>query len=99
MVGSVAVLSILSALSYNLLSDFELLGKNINDLMDYFSNQILLPLGGLFIAIFVGWFVKKQSTADELGFYSGPLFQLWHFLIRYAVPPAVAIIFYFGVVE
>ena len=98
-VGSVAVLSILSALSYNLLSDFELLGKNINDLMDYFSNQILLPLGGLFIAIFVGWFVKKQSTADELGFYSGPLFQLWHFLIRYAVPPAVAIIFYFGVVE
>jgi NSS family neurotransmitter:Na+ symporter len=98
-VGSVAVFSILSVLSYNLLADFQILDRTINDLLDYFSNQLLLPLGGLFIAIFVGWFVAKPSTEEELGFFSATMFQLWHFLLRYVVPPAVAIIFYFGVAE
>ena len=98
-VGSVAVLSILSALSYNVLAEFKMGGRTLNDVMDYFSNQLLLPLGGLFIAIFVGWFVAKPSTSEELRFASGTMFQVWHFLIRYIVPPAVAIIFYFGVSE
>lgn len=98
-VGSIAVLSVISALSYNVLAHVEVMGKTINDLMDYFSNQLLLPLGGLFIAVFVGWFVAKRSVEEELGFFSGAMFQLWHFLIRYVVPPAVAIIFYFGVSE
>jgi NSS family neurotransmitter:Na+ symporter len=98
-VGAVAVLSVLSALSYNLLADFKLLDRSINDLMDYFSNQLLLPLGGLLIAVFVGWFVTKPSASDELRFASGTMFQLWHFLVRYVVPPAVAIIFFFGVTE
>jgi NSS family neurotransmitter:Na+ symporter len=98
-VGSIAVLSILSILSYNTLSELQIFGRNLNDVMDYFSNQILLPLGGLLIALFVGWFMSRQSSEDELDMGSGPLFQLWHFLIRYVVPPAVAVIFYFGVSE
>ena len=98
-VGSIAVLSVLSALSYNLIADYKLFGLNLNDLLDYFSNQVLLPLGGLFIAIFVGWFVSKQTSDDELSFSSPLMFQLWHFLVRYVVPPAVAVIFYFGVSE
>jgi NSS family neurotransmitter:Na+ symporter len=98
-VGSIAVLSILSVLSYNLMSGFRIFGYNLNDILDYFSNQLLLPLGGLFIATFVGWFVSRASAADELGFHSAPLFRLWHVLIRYVVPPAMAVIFYFGVSE
>ena len=98
-VGSIAVLSILSILSYNTLGELQIVGRNLNDVMDYFSNQILLPLGGLLIAVFVGWFVAKPSAEEELDLGSGPLFRLWHFLIRYVVPPAVAVIFYFGVGE
>jgi NSS family neurotransmitter:Na+ symporter len=98
-VGSVAVLSIISALSYNLLAEFKLGGRTINDIMDFFSNQILLPLGGLLIALFVGWFVSKQSSSEELEFSHPLLFNAWRFLVRYVVPPAVAIIFYFGVSE
>ena len=98
-VGSVAVLSVLSILSYNVFAELQVLGRNLNDVMDYFSNQILLPLGGFLIALFVGWFVSRESAAEELGFGSQTMFTLWHVLIRYVVPPAMAIIFYFGVSE
>ncbi len=98
-VGSVAVLSVISALSYNLLAEFKLGGRTINDVMDFFSNQILLPLGGLLIALFVGWFVSRESSGEELEFSHPLLFKAWHVLVRYVVPPAVAVIFYFGVSE
>jgi len=98
-VGSIAALSVLSALSYNVIEDYRLFGLNVNDLLDYFSNQLLLPLGGLFIAIFVGWVISAKSSAEELDISDPRLFRLWHFLIRYVVPPTVAVIFYFGVAE
>jgi len=98
-VGSVAVLSVFSILSYNVLSELQMFGRDLNGVLDYFSNQILLPLGGLLIAVFVGWFVSTRVTAEELAFESETLFKIWHFLLRYLVPPAVAIIFFFGVTE
>ncbi|MCZ6831541.1 MAG: sodium-dependent transporter [Gammaproteobacteria bacterium] len=98
-VGSVAVLSVLSVLSYNVLSDYQMFGRDLNGVLDYFSNQILLPVGGFLIAFFVGWFVHKQVSSEELAFGNPMLFKLWHFLIRFVVPPAVLIIFVMGVSE
>jgi NSS family neurotransmitter:Na+ symporter len=98
-VGSIAVLSILSILSYNAMAELQVFGRNLNDTMDYFSNQILLPLGGLLITVFVGWFVSRESVSEELEFKNPLLFRLWHILLRYVVPPAMALIFYFGVTE
>ena len=98
-VGSIAVLSILSILSYNSLSELQFFGRDLNALLDYFSNQILLPVGGLLIAVFVGWFVAKDSSKDELEFPSAGGFQLWHFLVRYIVPVAMVVIIYSGVSE
>ena len=98
-VGSVAVLSVFSILSYNVISELQFMGRDLNGVLDYFSNQILLPLGGLLIAVFVGWFVNTRISAEELEFKSPVLFQVWHFLLRYLVPPAVLIIFFFGVTE
>ncbi|MEM0954144.1 MAG: sodium-dependent transporter [Pseudomonadota bacterium] len=97
-VGSIAVFSVLSALSYNVIEDYRLFGRNLNDVGDYFSNQLLLPLGGLFIAVFVGWFVSSQSSTEELSIGNPLLFKIWHLLIRWVVPPAVAVIFLAGVV-
>ena len=96
-VSIIAVLSVISLLSYNVLGDVGLGGRNFNDILDYFSNQILLPLGGLFIAIFAGWVMNKEHTRDELSTLSAGAHRLWHFLIRFVVPPAVAIIFVMGV--
>jgi len=98
-VGAVALLSVFSILSYNVFSELQFMGRDLNGVLDYFSNQILLPLGGLLIAVFVGWFVNTRISAEELEFKNPALFQIWHFLLRYLVPPAVLIIFVMGVTE
>jgi NSS family neurotransmitter:Na+ symporter len=97
LVGSIGTLSVLSILSYNVMDEWRIGGRNFNDTMDYFSNQILLPLGGLLLAIFAGWVMKKQYSRDELTGLGQTMFNIWHFLIRYIVPPAVAVIFVMGV--
>jgi NSS family neurotransmitter:Na+ symporter len=97
LVSSIGILSVFSILSYNVMGELNLGGRNLNDLLDYFSNQILLPLGGLLIAVFAGWVVKKEFTRDELTSLNAGSFGLWYFLIRYIVPPAVLIIFVMGI--
>ncbi|MAL96015.1 MAG: sodium-dependent transporter [Haliea sp.] len=98
-VASVALFSVLSLLSYNVLQDLDFGGGNLNDSMDYFSNQILLPLGGLLIAVFAGWVMGHDAVRDELSDLSPKAFALWYGLVRYVVPPALAIIFIMGVSE
>ena len=98
-VGSIAVLSIISLMSYNVIGDVSMGGRNFNDVMDYFSNQILLPLGGLLIAVFAGWVISKDISRDELDINNGYGHRTWHFLIRFVVPPALLIIFVMGVTE
>jgi NSS family neurotransmitter:Na+ symporter len=98
-VGSIAVLSVLSNLSYNVLSDVTVGGFNFNDGMDYFSTKILLPLGGLLIAVFAGWVVTADATRDELGLLNGFGHSIWRLLIRYVVPPALLVILVMGVID
>jgi NSS family neurotransmitter:Na+ symporter len=98
-VASIACFSIFSILSYNVLAEYNLGGRNFNDTMDYFSNQILLPLGGLLIAVFAGWAMHRDATRDELTSLTQSTYALWHFLIRFVVPPALLVIFVMGVSE
>ncbi|MDP6374334.1 MAG: sodium-dependent transporter [Pseudomonadales bacterium] len=96
-VGVVALGSITSILTYNLWSGYRIFGVDLNGVFDYLSNQILLPVGGVLIALFVGWFVKRELASEELALRSERLFELWHMLVRYVVPPAVLMIFVLGV--
>ena len=89
------ILGIGSALSFNILSDFSLIGdRNFLDSMDFIANQILLPLGGMLIAIFVGWFMKKSLIEDELGSINTSLYFLWRFFVKFIAPVCVGYIFY-----
>jgi len=98
-VGSIAVLSILSILSYNVLDDLRIGSSNFNDIMDYFSNQVLLPLSGLLIGLFAGWVMLDRFSRDEFTGLSAGGFRLWLKLIRFVVPPALLVIFIMGVSE
>lgn len=98
-VGSIAMFSILSIMSYNVMGELNMGGMNFNDVMDYFSTKILLPVGGLLIAVFAGWIVKKEATRDELTSLNGLAYEVWHFLIRFVVPPAVGVILVMGVMS
>ncbi len=87
-------LGIGTALSFNLLSEFNLTpGRNFLDSMDFIANQILLPLGGMMIAIFVGWFMKKELITNEVGYINPIIYKLWRFFIKFIAPISVASIF------
>jgi NSS family neurotransmitter:Na+ symporter len=61
--------------------------------IDYLAANIMLPLGGLLIAIFAGWRMRRQSSLDELAITDGWLFKSWYVLLRYVAPLAVIVIF------
>ena len=89
------VLGIGSALSFNIWSDADIIpGKNFLDSMDFIANQILLPLGGMLIAIFVGWFMKESLIKDEIGQTSNALYLIWRFFVKFVAPLCVGYIFY-----
>lgn len=62
--------------------------------MDFIANQILLPLGGMLIAIFVGWFMKESLIKDEIGHINNALYLLWRLFVKFVAPLCVGYIFY-----
>jgi neurotransmitter:Na+ symporter, NSS family len=61
-------------------------------LMEFFSINIMLPAGGLFLAIFVGWKMTAASTREELMLSDGLVFKVWRTLLRYLVPVVIIVI-------
>ena len=80
-------------LSFNLWSSesYQFHGMNFFDLLDYLVSNIMLPLGGLFITIFVGWSLNKSSSRDEMG--DGRVYRIWFFMVRCVSPIAVIVVF------
>jgi NSS family neurotransmitter:Na+ symporter len=91
------VLGIGSVLSFNDWSDVHLLpGKTIFDSFDFITANIMLPLGGLLIAMFVGFGMKYHHAYNEMGMKSAALFNLWYVVLRFVTPIAIAIVFING---
>ena len=89
--GSIWFLGIGSVLSFNLWAEFKpIAGKNIFDLVDYLTANLMMPIGGMLIAIFAGWFMRRSTLTDELRIGSNWPFATWRFLIRTVVPLAIA---------
>ncbi len=91
---------LLTVFSFNIWSDVHPLSmfetfrdSTIFDLLDYLTANIMLPLGGLLIAIFSVWIMHEDASIDELNMGSGFTYQVWHFLVRYVTPIAVIIVF------
>lgn len=97
-------LGIASILSLNLWADVAPLGfipmlegKTVFDLLDFFTANILLPLGGLLVALFAGWVMSRQAMENELSL-PAPAFRLWFMTVRFITPVAVAIVFIYNLV-
>ena len=91
---------LLTVFSFNMLSEFKPLSiipifrdSTIFDLLDYLTANIMLPLGGLLIAIFAAWTMSRESSMDELNMGDRFFYPLWRFLVRYITPVAVGIVF------
>ena len=66
------------------------------DILDKVSGTILLPLGGLLIALFTGWVVSKSLMQKELPHAGEKFFAYWRFTIRWLAPVAVGLIIVTG---
>ena len=62
------------------------------DTLDYLTANIMLPMGGLFIAIFAAWLMREASSRDELD-TDDWIYKIWRILLRYVTPVAVIIVF------
>lgn len=68
-------------------------GMSLFDFLNYLASNILMPLGGLAAAIFVGYIIKRQVSHDLFTPYmSEKAFKIWYFFLRFISPLAVIII-------
>lgn len=71
-------------------------GVSFLDAVDFLTSNIMLPLGGLLTAIFVGWRMKSEDVLTEAmdgSKVSKGLAQTWLLLVRFAAPAAILLIF------
>ena len=90
------LLGITALLSFNVWADFKswlLLGKTPFDFLDFITSQVMLPLGGLFIAVFVGWFMQRKTVEMEMDAENHPLLNVWLFVLRFISPLLVILVF------
>lgn len=90
------IVGIPAALSSGVLADVTLFGMTMFDLSDYLVSNILMPLGALLIAIFVGFRMPRKTLMEEIN--SGStigkrIFAGWFLLIKYLAPIAIIIVF------
>ncbi len=99
-------LGLFTVFSFNLTSDFTfsstistkygefviLKDATAFDFLDYLTSNIMLPLGGLMIAVYAGWLMKKEYSLAELNI-NRIWFTIWLFLVRFVAPIMVIIVF------
>jgi NSS family neurotransmitter:Na+ symporter len=98
--ASIWLAGILTVLSFNrwsALYPLRYLGidssKTPFELIDYLTSNLMMPAGGLMVALIAGWALTPEAAGRELGMGSGPAFHLWRSLVRYLVPLAIIVIF------
>ena len=94
--ASCMALGVLCCLSFGVLSDFTVFGLTTFELFDFCASKIIMPLGGLIICLFTGWYLDRKLVYNELtnnGTVPFRLFRVYIFLIKYVVPIAITLIF------
>ena len=78
--------------SFNIWENVKLFGLNYFDLLDFITSNLMLPLGGILIALFAGWLMKSDTTRAELNIKNPTVYRAWQALVRYIAPVAVFIV-------
>jgi len=97
---AITVLGVLCTLSLGPLNGIHFFGLNIFDTLDKIASNILLPLGGMLISIFIGWKLDRKIIIDELSNYGTlriSFIKLFLFLVKYLAPVAILLVFLHGI--
>ncbi|ENH97670.1 sodium-dependent transporter [Gracilibacillus halophilus YIM-C55.5] len=75
-------------------SDVTIIGNNnIMDSMDFLASNLFLPIGGLTMALFVGWYFTKQQALDASDLTNTAIGPIWYTVIKYIAPLLILLIF------
>jgi NSS family neurotransmitter:Na+ symporter len=97
--GFAWVLGLGSVLSFNLWSEYKVAGFSFFDFLDFLTANIMLPISGLLIALFVGYAMKKELVDAEMAGTSPGVMQLWQLTLRYTAPVAIGAVFLMGIYD
>lgn len=97
MATAIALLGIPSALSVGGHIP-QIAGKDFLDAADFLTNNIIMPLGGIFISVFVGWIWADGAKAEvtDNGRTVFPMYTVWLWTCRVIAPVCIAVIFFKG---
>ena len=97
MATAIALLGIPSALSVGGHIP-QIAGKDFLDAADFLTNNIIMPLGGIFISVFVGWVWADGAKAEvtDNGRTVFPMYTVWLWTCRVIAPVCIAVIFFKG---
>jgi len=88
------ILGLGTVFSFNVWSDFTVVGGlTVFDFVDYVSQNIMLPLGGLLIAVFAVWVLPKLILRKQLGLESGTAMGMWKIVGGIVAPLGVLAVF------
>lgn len=89
------LLGLASVLSFNVLAEFKpvwLFHFTPFEFFDFLTAQIMLPMGGVLIALFVGWVLPKPVIDQELGTLSFNARNMLMFTLKYISPSLVTLV-------
>lgn len=96
----ITALGILSTLSWGVLRNVEVFEQNIFGILDFTASSMLLPIGGLFIVLFLGWYLGKNTAKEEIssqGLFKVRLVSVFVFIVKFLAPIAIALVFLNGI--
>lgn len=95
-VGLLAIIGSTAALSNSALANVTLAGKNFFDLYDFLTSNILLPVGGLLISVFVGWVWRfdevKQALSNEHKLQNEQIIRAFFGIVKFVTPVLVLLV-------
>lgn len=94
---SIWFLGLGTLLSFNLWSNFTLLGRTFFEWLSLLSTSIILPLFGAVICVFVGRFLPAPLIAEEWSGSRGSAFESWRWLLRYPARVGLIIVVLYAV--
>lgn len=97
---SITVLGVMSTMSWGVMGDVRIFDFNIFELLDFTASSVFLPIGGVFIVVFLGWYLGKKHIKEEItsdGLYKAKLTNIFVLIIKFLAPIAIAMVFLHGI--
>ena len=89
------VIGLGSIFSFNIWAEIKFFGLNFLEGLDYLTNNIMLPVGGFFVALLTGWFLPKRFLEESLNINKS-FFKLFYFCLRFISIGAILLIFLYS---